>query len=167
MNYFILIQTIVAYTVAIASLFGIYKIMDAYLKQKLKLETNNMAISLFQLGILLSTANVLSSVVSPSMNAVRFLNQSSIDVTTIAISVAYIVGFVFVGLLASILTIFGSVGIYFQLTDEDEWTELKNDNLKTAIVTSALILGISIVIKDYIGHLCEALIPYPEIQFIG
>jgi uncharacterized membrane protein YjfL (UPF0719 family) len=41
--------------------------------------------------------------------------------------------------------------------------ELKNNNTATALITAAFVLGISIVLRDYVGHLCESLVPYPEV----
>jgi hypothetical protein len=114
-------------------------------------------------GILLATANLLSSVVSPAMNAIRFLTQDSLSVAAVASSAIYIISFLLIGLIASLLVTWGGVTIFFQVTKVDEMKELKNNNAATALITAAFVLGISIVLRDYVGHLCESLVPYPEV----
>lgn len=122
-----------------------------------------MAFSVFLTGILLATANLLSSVVSPAMNAIRFLTQDSLSVAAVASSAIYIISFLLIGLIASLLVTWGGVTIFFQVTKVDEMEELKKNNAATALVTAAFVLGISIVLRDYVGHLCESLVPYPEV----
>ena len=122
-----------------------------------------MAFSVFLTGILLATANLLSSVVSPAMNAIRFLTQDSLSVAAVASSAIYIISFLLIGLIASLLVTWGGVTIFFQVTIVDEMEELKKNNAATALVTAAFVLGISIVLRDYVGHLCESLVPYPEV----
>ena len=85
---------------------------------------------------------------------------------TILLSIAYVVGFVVVGLVSSALVIWGWVTNFFQITAVNEIEELKKDNIATSLITSAMILGLAIIMSDYVGHLCEALIPYPDINFI-
>jgi uncharacterized membrane protein YjfL (UPF0719 family) len=41
--------------------------------------------------------------------------------------------------------------------------QIKANNIATAIITVAFILGLSIIMDEYVGHLCEALIPYPSV----
>ena len=125
-----------------------------------------MAFSVFLTGILLATANLLSSVVSPAMNAIRFLTQDSLSVAAVASSAIYIISFLLIGLIASLLVTWGGVTIFFQVTKVDEMKELKNNNAATALITAAFVLGISIVLRDYVGHLCESLVPYPEVSNI-
>ena len=122
-----------------------------------------MALSVFLTGILLATANLLSSVVSPAMNAIRFLTQDSLSVAAVASSAIYIISFLLIGLIASLLVTWGGVTIFFQVTKVDEMEELKKNNAATALITAAFVLGISIVLRDYVGHLCESLVPYPEV----
>jgi uncharacterized membrane protein YjfL (UPF0719 family) len=69
-------------------------------------------------------------------------------------------------LFSSALVVWGGVTIFFQLTEVNEVEEIKNNNLPPSIVSSALIIGLSIIMSDYVGQVCEALIPYPEINFI-
>ena len=163
MNVLILIQALLAFSIGMASLFTVFKVLESYLKKQFEVTELNMAFSVFLTGILLATANLLSSVVSPAMNAIRFLTQDSLSVAAVASSAIYIISFLLIGLIASLLVTWGGVTIFFQVTKVDEMEELKKNNAATALVTAAFVLGISIVLRDYVGHLCESLVPYPEV----
>jgi uncharacterized membrane protein YjfL (UPF0719 family) len=163
MNVLILIQALLAFSIGMASLFTVYKVLESYLKKQFQVTELNMALSVFLTGILLATANLLSSVVSPAMNAIRFLTQDSLSVAAVASSAIYIISFLLIGLIASLLVTWGGVTIFFQVTKVDEMEELKKNNAATALITAAFVLGISIVLRDYVGHLCESLVPYPEV----
>jgi len=163
MNVLILIQALLAFSIGMASLFTVYKVLESYLKKQFEVTELNMAFSVFLTGILLATANLLSSVVSPAMNAIRFLTQDSLSVAAVASSAIYIISFLLIGLIASLLVTWGGVTIFFQVTKVDEMEELKKNNAATALVTAAFVLGISIVLRDYVGHLCESLVPYPDV----
>jgi uncharacterized membrane protein YjfL (UPF0719 family) len=49
------------------------------------------------------------------------------------------------------------------LTKIDEGQEIKNNNISVALITAAVVIGLSIIVDEYVGILCEALIPYPQI----
>jgi uncharacterized membrane protein YjfL (UPF0719 family) len=49
------------------------------------------------------------------------------------------------------------------LTKIDEGQEIKNNNIAVALITAAIIVGLSIIVDEYVGIVCEALIPYPQI----
>jgi len=163
MNVLILIQALLAFSIGMASLFTVFKVLESYLKKQFEVTELNMAFSVFLTGILLATANLLSSVVSPAMNAIRFLTQDSLSVAAVASSAIYIISFLLIGLIASLLVTWGGVTIFFQVTKVDEMEELKKNNAATALITAAFVLGISIVLRDYVGHLCESLVPYPDV----
>ena len=166
MSYLVFVQVVLAFVVGMGSLYAIYRFTDLILKRQYGIEEINNSLSVFQTGIIISTAFLLSSVIAPASNALRFLTQDGLSSMTILLSIAYVVGFVVVGLVSSALVIWGGVTIFFQLTAVNEIEELKKDTIATSLITSAMILGLAIIMSDYVGHLCEALIPYPDINFI-
>lgn len=166
MSYLVFVQVVLAFIVGMGSLFAIYRGTDILLKRQYGIEKINSSVAIFQTGIILATAFLLSSVIAPASNALRFLTQDGLSGMSILLSVAYVLGFVVVGLVSSALVVWGGVTVFFQLTSVNEIEELRNNNIATSIITSAMILGLSIIMSDYVGHLCEALIPYPEVNFI-
>jgi uncharacterized membrane protein YjfL (UPF0719 family) len=97
------------------------------------------------------------------MNAIRFLTQDALTWMAVVSSAVYLISFLLIGLISALLVTWGGVALFFQITKVNEMEELKNNNTATALITAAFVLGISIVLRDYVGHLCESLVPYPEV----
>jgi len=49
------------------------------------------------------------------------------------------------------------------MTKVNEIEEMKAKRMNSSLIAAALIIGISYIVSDYCGHLCEAMIPYPEV----
>jgi uncharacterized membrane protein YjfL (UPF0719 family) len=48
----------------------------------------------------------------------------------------------------------------------NEWEEIRKNNIASAIISAALIFGLSMMMKDQVAAVCEMLIPYPEVVII-
>ena len=164
MKLIIIIQVVVAFFIGIGSLYVLYKLLNNYVRKKSQIEETNTAFAVFQVGILLSGSMIMSSVVSPAVNAIRFLNQSEVfNMQSAITSIVYVSFFVIIGIICTIIVIAGGVFTFFQLTNINEWDEIKKNNVPTSLISAAIIIGMSLIMDEYVGHLCEALIPYPEV----
>jgi uncharacterized membrane protein YjfL (UPF0719 family) len=164
MKTIIFIQFLLAFSIGIASLFIIYRTTNYFMRKRYGVEEKNTAFAVFQAGIILSGSFILSSVVNPAVNAIRFLNQNNeIDFQSVAVSLGYVSLFALIGIFCTMIVIAGGLFTLFQMTHVDEGEEIKNNNIGTALITIAIIIGLSIIMDDYVGSLCEALIPYPAI----
>jgi uncharacterized membrane protein YjfL (UPF0719 family) len=166
MNILILLQTLVAFVIGIVSLFLVYKLLNIYLKRVFQIEVVNSSYATLQAGILLSTAMLVSSIIGPGLNAIRFLNQDAITVQSVAGSMGYVMMFLTIGMIFSFIIIATGILILFQLTHVNEWEEIRNNNIATAIISAALILGLALIMKDHVASVCEMLIPYPQVMQI-
>ncbi|MFM2395340.1 MAG: hypothetical protein RLZZ546_3323 [Bacteroidota bacterium] len=163
MKSLIIIQVFIAFFAGLTALFLMYKSMNYFMKKKFEIEEANSAFAVLQVGILFATSFIMSSVLTAAINAVQFLNTgSSFQLNSVLTSITYIVIFTIIGMLFTFAVIFSSVFIFFQLTHINEWEQIKLNNIPTSLISAALILGLALIMDDYIGHLCEALIPYPE-----
>jgi hypothetical protein len=134
------------------------------MKKIYKIEEENNSFSIFQTGIIISGAFILSSIISPAINALRFLNpDNNFTSQSIISSLGYITMFVLIGLFCTILVIASGLLILFQLTKVNEGDEIKKNNIAISLITVAIILGLSIIVDEYVGAMCETLIPYPSI----
>jgi uncharacterized membrane protein YjfL (UPF0719 family) len=82
-------------------------------------------------------------------------------------SLGFVFVFIIIGIIITILTVFFALLSIFFLTHIDEIQELKNNNIAVAILTISFILGLSLIINDYVGSLCEMIIPYPSVLNIN
>ena len=164
MKTIIFIQFLLAFSIGIASLFIIYRTTNYFMRKRYGVEEKNTAFAVFQAGIILSGSFILSSVVNPAVNAIRFLNQNNeIDFQSVGVSLGYVALFALIGIFCTMMVIAGGLFTLFQMTHNNEGEDIKNNNIATALITIAIIIGLSIIMDDYVGSLCEALIPYPAI----
>ena len=166
MNIFIFFQAAIAFIIGVFSLYVVYFILNKYLSRNMGITEANTSFATLQVGVLLSTALMISSVVGPGLNAIRFISQNEISFTNTLYSLGYVSLFVFIGVLFSLLVIAGGIFVFFQLTHVNEWEEIKRNNIATALISGALILGLAFIMKDHVAGICEALIPYPEVMNI-
>jgi len=159
-----IIQFLLAFGIGISSLFVLYRIIRYFMMKIYKIEKNNNAFAIFQVGIIISGSFILSSIISPALNATRFLNpDNNYTLQSLLNTYGYITMFVFIGFFCAILVIASGLFVLFHLTDINEGEEIKNNNIAVALITAAIIVGLSIIVDEYVGILCEALIPYPQL----
>lgn len=159
-----IIQFLLAFTIGISSLFVLFKIISFSMKKIYKIEVENTAFAIFQTGIVISGSFILSSIISPAINAIRLLNpDNQFTSESLLSSFGYISIFVLIGLFCTILVIASGLIVLFQLTKVNEGVEIRNNNIPISLITVAMILGLSIIVDEYVGVLCEAIIPYPAI----
>ena len=164
MKALIIIQVLIAFFAGLTALFLMYKSMNLFMKKKFQIEESNSAFAILQVGILISTSFIMASVLTAAVNAVQFLNTgATVELKNILTSLTYIIVFILIGMLFTFAVIFSSIFIFFQLTQINEWEQIKLNNIPTSLISAALILGLALIMDDYIGHLCEALIPYPDV----
>ncbi len=165
MNTIIIAQLVIAFIVGFFGLFLLHRITTGFLVRNYQIEEeDNLALSIFQIGVILSGTLILSSIVDPAVNAIRLLNPSGeIELAKFGTSIAYVGLFAVIGIVTTVLIIVGGLLTIFQMTKVNEIEEIKNKKINSSLVAAALIIGISFIVSDYCGHLCEALIPYPEV----
>lgn len=163
MNILIFSQVIIAFFMGVASLFLVYRLLTIYLRRVFKITELNPAFATLQTGIILSTALMISSIIGPGLNAIRFINQTDISFNTVSISVGYILMFLLIGILFTFFVIGGGIIVLFQLTRINEWEEIKKNNVSVALISAALILGLCLIMRDHVATVCEMLVPYPEV----
>jgi len=159
----IILQAIIAFSIGIISLLIVYRLLNSYLRKRYQIDEQNTAYGIFQSGIILSTALILSTVIDPGISAIRFLNQGSLTLNSALMSTGYVLLFTTIGIFFTFLTIAGGVIALFQMTHVQEWEELKKNNTTIALISAAIIVGLSLIVDNYVGHLCEIIVPYPDV----
>jgi uncharacterized membrane protein YjfL (UPF0719 family) len=165
MNTIIIAQLVIAFIVGFLGLFLLHRITTGFLVRNYQIDENdNLALSIFQVGVILSGTLILSAIVDPAVNAIRLLNPSGdIELAKFGSSIAYVGLFAVIGVVTTVIIVIGGLLTIFQMTKVNEIEEIKNKKINSSLVAAALIIGISFIVSDYCGHFCEALIPYPEV----
>jgi hypothetical protein len=165
MNVIIIFQLFIAFLIGFSGLFIIHRMVSGFLIRNYQIDdSDNLALSIFQMGIILSGSIILSSIVDPAVNAIRLLNpEGTISISNMGSALGYIALFAIIGILATLIIISGSLVTIFQMTKINEIEELKAKRVNSSLVATAFIIGISFIVNDYCGNLCEAMIPYPDL----
>ena len=167
MNTMILIQTLMAFAMGISSLLLVYKILNGYLDKRYQMSENrNTAYGVLQTGIILATAIMLRTIVDSAINAFRLFSQSGFSLEDVLMVILYSMLFVLIGVVCTLFLIASATLLLFYVSKVDEWKEIKNNNVGVALISEDVVLGLSLVMGDYVGHLCESILPYPKTLFI-
>ena len=159
----ILLQAVIAFSIGILSLLIVYRLLNSFLRKRHQIDERNTAYGIFQTGIILATALILSHVIDPGISAIRFLNQGTLTLHSTLLSLGYVVLFTCIGIFFTFLTIAAGVAALFQMTHVQEWEELKKNNTTIALISAAVIVGLSLIVDNYVGLLCEVIVPYPDV----
>lgn len=158
-----LIEIVSAITIGVFILALTYKIVQWVGKKYYRIQSFNLAYSIFMSAIILSVGIMISGIVEPLISSFRLLNQQSdsfilafkyIGTGAIYISIAY-GATIAIGLLSTFL--------YSKLTPIDEFEEIRENNIGVALIISSILITLTLLTKSGVVLLIEAIIPYPQL----
>lgn len=127
-------------------------------------EKDNPAFAVFAGAVLTSVGVLVSSCIAPLSSTFRFLIAASDDTLMVCGKfLAYLVGFFVLTSLIALLANAGGIALFCRLTHVDEFAEIRQRNVAVAIVTAVIILVLTLFVRDGVGLLLEALVPYPAV----
>ncbi|TSE04236.1 DUF350 domain-containing protein [Aquimarina algiphila] len=156
------IEIALAIVVSVLILFISFKILQRVFFKNVSLREDNIAFSIFTAGIILSIGIILAEIIPSITNIIR-LSMSNGDEISFGKIVQYSGLYLFIGF-AFAVTINTSVFLLFSVLTKgvNEFKDIQQNNVSTAIVVTATLLSITLIAKDSISLLISALIPYPE-----
>ncbi len=156
------IEIALAIIISVLILFISFKILQKVFFKNIPLTGNNIAFSVFTAGIILSIGIILSEIIPSITNMIRLSMSSNNDITFGKI-IQYSGLYLFIGFVFAVL-INTSVFVLFSALTKgvNEFRDIQQNNIATAIVVVATLLSITLIAKDSISLLISALIPYPE-----
>jgi uncharacterized membrane protein YjfL (UPF0719 family) len=158
-----LLEIVLSIVITVVIIFISYKILKKLFFEKEDLGGDNLALSIFTSGIVLSIGLILSEILPSITNVIRIAStqNQTIDAITIA---KYSALYLFIGFIAAIV-INGSVFLLFSMLTKgvNEFREIKQNNIAVAILVVAILISITLIAKDSIALLISSLIPYPEV----
>ena len=158
-----LLEIVLSIVITVVIIFISYKILKKLFFQKEDLGGDNLGLSIFTSGIVLSIGLILSEILPSITNVIRIAStqNQTIDAITIA---KYSGLYLFIGFIAAIV-INGSVFLLFSMLTKgvNEFREIKQNNIAVAILVVAILISITLIAKDSIALLISSLIPYPEV----
>ena len=156
------IEIALAIVLSVLILFISFKMLQSIFFKNISLRENNTAFAIFTAGIILSIGIIVSEIIPSITNIVR-LSMSEENNITLGIIIQYsglylLIGFVFAMIInTSVFLLFSAL-----TRGVNEFKDIQQNNVSTAIVVTATLLSITLIARDSIGLLISALIPYPE-----
>jgi uncharacterized membrane protein YjfL (UPF0719 family) len=158
-----IVEVILSIVISVAVIFVSYKILKRLFFKDEDLAGDNLAFTIFTSGIVLSIGIILSEILPSITNVIRLSStqNESIDPLTI---VTYSGLYLFIGFLIA-LSINVSVFVLFSILTRgiNEFKEIQRNNVSVAILVGAILISITLIVKDGIALLISSLIPYPEV----
>lgn len=159
-----LIEIVLSILITVVIIFITYKTLKWLFFRDHDLRGDNLAFAIFTSGIVLSVGIILSEILPSITNIIRLATTqtAAIEMSTIAF---YSGLYLLIGFIAAVF-INAAVFFLFSIltTGVDEFKEIKNNNIAVAILIVAILISITIILKDSIALLISSLIPYPEVS---
>ena len=158
-----IIEILISIGVTLVIIFASYKMLKFLFFRNADVRGNNMAFTVFTSGIVLSIGLILSEIVPSITNVIRLSTTQAETIDTLTI-VSYSGLYLFIGFMMSVF-INGSAFVLFSMLTRgiNEFREIQQNNLSVAILVVAILLSITLIVKESIALLISALVPYPEV----
>lgn len=167
MNYNIallgLVEIISAITIGIFILALTFKIMTWVGRRYYDIHEFNLAYSIFTAAIILSVGIMVGGILQPLISSFRLLSK---DPETLLITLRYFgTGAIYIAITYSATVLIGLIStfLYSKLTPIDEFDEMRKNNVGVALIISSILITLTLMAKDGVITIIEALIPYPEL----
>lgn len=167
MNYNIallgLVEIISAITIGIFILALTFKLMTWVGRRYYDIQEFNLAYSIFTAAIILCVGIMVGGILQPLISSFRLLNK---DTETFLITLRYFgTGAIYIGIAYSATVVIGLIStfLYSKLTPIDEFAEMRKNNVGVALIISSILITLTIMAKDGVITIIEALIPYPQL----
>lgn len=154
--------------IGVVVLFVIYRLFTAWFTKRYKVEEDNIAYRVLTGCVLFASGYCISGALEPVIISLKLLQAQNLS-TGIFIweCVKYVVIFISLGLVISILSSFVTLVFYNSITRSvDELQEVADGKIAYAIFMGILVITISLFTKDAYTNLLNALVPYPSIPVL-
>lgn len=158
-----LLEILFSIVLTILIMFASYKILKQLFFRNLDVQEDNMAFSIFTSGIIVSIGLILSEILPSITNVIRIsLNQD--DAVSVPELLMYCGLYLFIGFIIAVL-INGAVFFLFSILTKgiNEFKEIQQNNSAVAILVVAILISITLIVKNSIAVLISALVPYPSV----
>lgn len=158
-----IIEILISIGVTVAIIYVSFKILKFLFFKSTELSKSNMAFTIFTSGIILSIGLILSEILPSITNVIRLstTQTESIDTTTI---ISYSGLYLAIGFVMAVF-INGATFLLFSILTKsiNEFREIQQNNISVSILVVAILISITLIVKESIALLISALIPYPEL----
>lgn len=158
-----LVEIISAITIGVVILSLTYKVMSWVGDRYYNISEYNLAYSIFTASFILSVGIMVGGVLQPLVSSFRLLNKAG---DSFWITLKYLgTGMLYIGIAYSATILIGLIStfLYSRLTPIDEFDEMRKNNIGVSLIISTILITMTILVKDGVMTIIEALVPYPQL----
>lgn len=153
--------------IAIIVLYISFSLLYRFVHRKYKLETTNISYALLAAAILFSTGYLVSGASTSVITTLKILRSTNTGFALWKQMLSYTTLFMFTGLVISLIISFLSYSLFTRLTKNiNELEEIRSNNIAVGMITGAIIVCITLIVKESVVYLIESFVPYPEIPAV-
>lgn len=157
-----ILEIVIAVIISVIIIYASYSILKRLFFKSTDLKQNNIAFIVFTSGIILSVGIILSEIIPSITNVIR-LSMSTNQSITITDILLYSGLYLIIGFVFAVIINFSVFVLFSTLTKGiNEFKDIQQNNIGTSILVVAILIAITLILKDSISLLISALIPYPE-----
>jgi len=158
-----ILEILISLVMTVVIIFVSCKLLKFLFFRSSDLRGDNMAFTIFTSGIVLSIGLILSEILPSITNVVRILSTQTDTVDTGKI-LSYSGLYLLIGFVMAVF-INASAFLLFSILTKgiNEFKEIQQNNVSVAILIVAILLSITLIVKESIALLISALVPYPEV----
>jgi len=159
-----LLELGLATLIGVMILYGAYSLLNQTVFKKYDIKKDNVAFAILISAILFAAGNIVSGVIEPIGMLMRQLNRGDVDLMVVTFNaLKYIFAFLFIAITIAFITVTIAIKLFTTLTKIEEFDEIANNNISTAIITGTIAIIISIFAKIPAMNLMNAIIPFPKL----
>jgi hypothetical protein len=160
--YLALFEIIFSLLISVGVIYVSYGILRRLFFKQNDLSGKDMAFTVLFSGLVFNIGLILSEILPQITQVVRVATTqgNNPDYQTI---ILYSALYLTIGFLITLMINSAVFGLFSLLTRGiDEYQEIRNNNLAVALIVSASIISITLIVKESIAVLISALLPYPQ-----
>ena len=156
------IQIIISIVLAVIILFVSHKILNRLFFREQEIKNDHLAFTIFTSGIFVSIGIILSEIIPSISNIIR-LSVTQNDTVNFVDILTYSGIYLLAGFVFAVLINLATFLLFSALTKGiNEFKEIKENNLSVSLLVVAMLISITLIVKDSISSLIGSLIPYQE-----
>lgn len=158
-----ILQIALSLIFGICALYSTKYLLDWYFKKRYSMDIHSLSYVIFAVVVMFSVGFIMSGITTPLISLIRLINVEMTILNKVITFFSYTIGFWFLGIFLSFITLYLTLHIFTYLTDADEFKDIKQGQLPSILIVSIVLIVIVLFVKDGYTLLLESLLPYPEV----
>ncbi len=155
-------ELVLALLIGLLVLYVSYSCFYRFVYLKHDIQKDNTAYAILAASVIFSVGYIFAGVSDPLLMTIKYLRKVDAEnfvMSCISYSTVFVVGALIISGLINVVSI---LLFTFMTRKVDEFDEIKQGNVAVSIITAAIIVSITLIVRENMVLLFDAFIPHPE-----